>query len=153
LKELGLHTTLQTNGRFVWSEFREQLLPLTDLVMIDMKVADGEMHREYTGRDNALVWANLEALLREKPGAALPRIPLIPGFTAPRGNLEALSRRFQELGVRKCSLLPYNPTWFHKAASIGKPIDARLSPHLMTPEVLAVCREIFSWAENSANNL
>jgi pyruvate formate lyase activating enzyme len=153
LKELGLHTALQTNGMFVWSAFREQLLPLADLVMIDVKVADGDLHREYTGQDNALVWANLEALLREKPEATLPRIPLIPGFTATRENLEALSRRFQELGVRKCSLLPYNPTWFHKAASIDKPVDAGLSPHLMTPAALATCREIFSWAENSAKNL
>ncbi len=46
LKELGLHTALQTNGMFVWSEFRERLLPLADLVMIDLKVADGERHRE-----------------------------------------------------------------------------------------------------------
>ncbi len=153
LKELGLHTVLQTNGMFVWSEFRERVLPLADLVMIDLKVADGERHREYTGQDNALVWTNLEALIREKPLAVVPRIPLIPGFTATRENLEALSRRLRELGVRKCVLLPYNPTWSHKAASIGKPIDARLSPHLMTPFALAVCREIFSWTENSANNL
>jgi pyruvate formate lyase activating enzyme len=147
LKKLGQHTALQTNGFFPWSAFREHLLPLVDLVMIDVKVADEEVHREYTGRDNTPVWANLEALLREKPGATWPRIPLIPGFTATRGNLTALSRRLQELGVKKCSLLPYNPTWIHKAASIGKPVDARLSPHLMTPEELAVCREIFAWAE------
>jgi len=153
LKELGLHTALQTNGMFVWSEFREQLLPLADLVMIDLKVADAEMHREYTGQDHALVWTNLESLLREKPRAALPRIPLIPGFTATPENLEALSRRLRELGVRKCALLPYNPTWFHKAASIGRAVDVRLSPHLMTPAELSVCREIFSWAKNSANNL
>jgi pyruvate formate lyase activating enzyme len=115
--------------------------------MLDVKIADGNLHRAYTGRDNALVWANLEALLGEKPGAALPRIPLIPGFTATRENLEAISQRFQEMGVRKCSLLPYNPTWFPKAASIGKPIDVRLSTHLMTPGELAACREIFFWTE------
>ena len=86
LKELGLHTTLQTNGMFVWSDFREKLLPLVDLVMLDVKLADGERHREYTGQDNGPVWANLEALLRERPGAVLPRIPLIPGFTADPGK-------------------------------------------------------------------
>ena len=138
---------------FVWSEFRERLLPLTDLVMIDLKVADGERHREYTGQDSGPVWANLEALLREKPAAVFPSIPLIPGFTGTRENLEAISCRLQELGVRKCALLPYNPTWFHKAASVGRAVDVRLSPHLMTPAALAACREIFSWTENSANNL
>lgn len=146
-KAQGLHTALQTNGIFVWAQFRERLLPFTDLVMIDVKVADGEMHREYTGLDNALVWANLEALVREEPARVLPRLPLIPGFTATRSNLEAISRRLQDLGIRKCSLLHYNPTWVHKATSIGKPIDPRLSPHLMTPEAMAVCREIFSWSE------
>ena len=83
----------------------------------------------------------------------MPRIPLIPGFTATPENLEAISRRFQELGVRKCALLPYNPTWPHKAARIGKLLDPRLSPHLMTPAALAGCQEIFAWAENSAENL
>jgi pyruvate formate lyase activating enzyme len=153
LKELSLFTALQTNGIFVWRDFRERLLPLVDLVMIDVKMADGERHREYTGLDNGLVWANLEALLKEKPEAALPRIPLIPGFTATRENLEAISRRFQETGVRKCALLPYNPTWFHKSASIGKPVAPGLSPHLMTSEALAVCQEIFSWVETSTSNL
>ncbi|MFA5098542.1 MAG: hypothetical protein WC490_08000, partial [Candidatus Margulisiibacteriota bacterium] len=126
---------------------REKLLPLVDLVMLDVKMADEEAHREYTGWDNGLVWANLEALLKEKPAGVLPRIPLIPGFTASRENLEALSHRFQEAGVRKCALLPYNPTWFAKAAGIGKPADTRLSSHLMTSEELAACRNIFSWAE------
>ncbi|MCL4500638.1 MAG: glycyl-radical enzyme activating protein [Deltaproteobacteria bacterium] len=147
LKELGLHTAIQTNGLFPWREFREKLLPLVDLIMIDVKLASSEKHREYTGRDNAVVWANLEALLREKPAAVLPRIPLIPGFTATRDNLTALSRRFRELGVKQCCLLPYNPTWVHKAASLGKPVDPRLSTHLMTAEELAACREIFAWAE------
>ncbi len=90
-------------------------------------MADGERHRQYTGRDNGPGWANLEALLRERPEAVWPRIPLIPGFTADRGNLEALALRLRDLGARKCVLLPYNPTWFHKAARIGKPVDPRLS--------------------------
>ena len=147
LKDLGLHTAIQTNGLFVWSEFKDKVLPLIDLVMLDVKLADGNLHREYTGRDNAQVWTNLAALLKEKPGVALPRIPLIPNFTATRENLEAISRRFQELGVKKCSLLPYNPTWFFKAASLDQPVDDRLSPHLMTAEELAACREIFRWAD------
>ncbi|MCL4503296.1 MAG: glycyl-radical enzyme activating protein [Deltaproteobacteria bacterium] len=147
LKELGLHTAIQTNGIFVWREFKEKLLPRVDLIMLDVKLASGEKHREYTGRDNAVVWANLGALLRENPGAVLPRIPLIPGFTATRENLTALSRRFRELGVKQFSLLPYNPTWVHKAASLGKSVDPRLSSHLMTAEELAACREIFAWVD------
>jgi pyruvate formate lyase activating enzyme len=147
LKELGIHTALQTNGCFLWENFRQKLLPQVDLVMMDLKLADGRKHRKYTGQDNSLIFANLRNLLQENPEGVLPRIPLIPGFTSTLENLQAISHRLRELGVHKCSLLPYNPTWFHKAESIGKPVDAIISTHFLTPEELATCRKIFSWAE------
>jgi pyruvate formate lyase activating enzyme len=147
LKELGLHTALQTNGSFQWEEFREKILPQVDLVMVDVKMADGRKHQEYTGQDNAPILENLRRLLQEKPDAVLPRIPLIPAFTASSGNLEALANLFQGLGVQRCSLLPYNPTWFHKAESIDKSVEARLSPQMLTAAEIACCRELFSWAE------
>ncbi len=147
LKELGLHTALQTNGCFLWEEFRQKLLPQVDLVMMDLKLGDGRKHRQYTGQDNSLIFANLRNLLQENPESVLPRIPLIPGFTATLENLQALSHLLRELGVHKCSLLPYNPTWFHKAESIGKHVDVRMSTAFLTPEELATCRKIFAWAE------
>lgn len=147
LKDLGIHTALQTNGCFLWEEFRQKLLPQVDLVMMDLKLADGKKHREYTGQDNSLIFANLRNLLEENPQRVFLRIPLIPGFTATLENLQALSQLLQELGVKRCSLLPYNPTWFHKAESIGKHVDARISTHFLTSEELAACRKIFAWAE------
>lgn len=147
LKELGIHTALQTNGCFLWEEFRQKLLPQVDLVMMDLKLADGKKHREYTGQDNSLIFANLPSLLAENPQRVLLRIPLIPGFTATLENLQALSQLLQELGAKRCSLLPYNPTWFHKAESIGKHVDARICTHFLTSEELAACRKIFAWAE------
>jgi pyruvate formate lyase activating enzyme len=145
LQQLGLHTAVQTNGFFVWEEFRAKLLPHLDLVMMDVKVADACQHREYTGRDHAPVWANLEHLLAAKPTCLLPRIPLIPGFTATPDNLQALSSRLRALGVSRCVLLPYNATWFDKADAIGKPASPGLPTRLMTAAELAACREIFAW--------
>ncbi len=147
LKELGIHTALQTNGCFIWEEFRQNLLPQVDLVMMDLKLADGKKHREYTGQDNSLIFANLSNLLEEKPQRVFLRIPLIPGFTATLENLQALSQLLQELGAKRCSLLPYNPTWFHKAESIGKQVDPKISTRFLTSEELAACRKIFAWAE------
>jgi pyruvate formate lyase activating enzyme len=146
LKKLGLHTAIQTNGFFAWEEFREQLLPHLDLVMLDVKLADAAGHRHYTGRDHTPVWANLERLLAAKPSCLLPRIPLIPKFTATPHNLLALSGRLRRLGVRKCALLPYNATWFYKAEAIGKPAAPGLPTRLMTAAELAACQEIFAWA-------
>ena len=53
LKEQGIHTALQTNGCFLWGEFRQKLLPQVDLVMMDLKLAEGKKHREYTGQDKS----------------------------------------------------------------------------------------------------
>jgi pyruvate formate lyase activating enzyme len=147
LKARGLHTAIQTNGSFLWQEFREKILPHADLIMVDVKLADGCKHRQYTGQDHGLVLANLCHLLEEKPAGVLPRIPLIPGITATAENLQALAHLFRELGVKRCSLLAYNPTWFHKAEGTGREVDPGLSQHLITPGELAACREIFSWAE------
>jgi pyruvate formate lyase activating enzyme len=147
LKELGLNTAIQTNGSFPYDEFRQKLLPLVDLVMLDLKMADREEHRRYLGQDNARIIANLGNLLQEGPARVLPRIPLIPGYTMDPENLEALSRLLQDAGARRCALLPYNPTWFHKAESIGKPPPADLPARMLTPEEVQTCWNIFSWAE------
>ena len=147
LKELGLHTAIQTNGVFSWDEFRQKLLPLVDLILVDLKLADGPEHRRYTGQDNERIIANLHHLLAEDPSKVLPRIPLIPGFTATTENLTALSRLLQEVGATRCGLLPYNPTWFHKAESLGKKVDARMPARMLTPDELRACRELFSWAK------
>ena len=58
-----------------------------------------------------------------------------------------LANLFRELGVKRCSLLAYNPTWFHKAEGTGSEVNPELSQHLITPDELTACREIFSWAE------
>jgi pyruvate formate lyase activating enzyme len=143
LKEWGIHTALQTNGLFVWEEFQEKILPWVDLILFDVKLADARNHLEYTCQDNLHIQANLARLVQVKPSSVLPRIPLIPEFTATQENLQALSVWFQEIGVRQCSLLPYNPTWAHKAESLGKKMDSRLSTRMLTQTELKRWRNFF----------
>ena len=152
LKDSGIHTAIQTNGFFAWEEFGEKILPYVDLIMFDVKLADADKHREYTGQSNELILANLKNLLSEtrrggagRAEAVLPRIPLIPGFTATVENLRSISDLLKGLGVKKCSLLPYNPTWISKAENFGKNVDPRLSSHLLTPQELKKYQDIFSW--------
>lgn len=146
LKQQGIHTALQTNGFFDWPEFWS-VLPYLDLIMFDVKLADSEEHRKYTGRENGPALENLSKLLQARPEIVLPRIPLIPGLTATFHNLQGISRLLQGLGVRRCSLLPYNPTGFVKADRIGRSVPWELPRRLMTPTEEQCCQEIFSWAE------
>jgi len=143
LKERDIHTTLQTNGFFDWGEFQEKILPWVDLILFDVKLADARNHLEYTCQDNLRTQANLAHLVQVKPSSVLPRIPLIPEVTATQENLQALSDWFQEIRVRQCSLLPYNPTWAHKAESLGRKMDARLPIQMFTPAELNRWKNFF----------
>jgi len=147
LKQQGIHTALQTNGFFDWPEFAGRLLDFVDLIMFDIKLANPTEHLKYTGRENGLILANLARLAQARPDAVLPRIPLIPGITSTEGNLREISRVLQKLRLQRCSLLPYNPTGYSKAAHIGKSISPRLSRRMLSAPEEQQCQEIFSWAE------
>jgi pyruvate formate lyase activating enzyme len=147
LKQHGIHTVLQTNGFFDWQDFAGEVLDYLDLIMFDVKLADSREHLDYTGQENRLILANLARLLEARPQAVLPRIPLVPGLTAQEGNLRALSRLLRDLGVTRCSLLPYNPLGFSKAVHLGKSVFPGLCQRLMSLEEEERCRDHFLWAE------
>jgi len=123
LRREGVHVALQTCGEFEWGPFAAELLPWVDLVHFDLKLADAEAHRRYTGRDNARVLENFRALARAAPERLLPRVPLVPGITATRENLEALGRLVRGAGCPRHLLLPWNPGALAKRAALG------LAPH------------------------
>ena len=147
LKKQRIHTAIETNGFFNWSEFEEKLLPWVELIMFDVKLMDSKMHLKYTGQKNHIILENLAKLIRQRPDDVIPRTPLIPDITATTENLKAISELYQSLGIKRCALLPYNPTGFSKVENIGKKVSPVLSKHMMKPEEERKCREIFSWVE------
>jgi pyruvate formate lyase activating enzyme len=73
-----LTTFVDTNGHAlprVWDE----LLPVTDGFMVDLKALDPEVHRRFTGRDNALVLDSIR-YLHEHARLHEVRLLLVPGF-------------------------------------------------------------------------
>jgi len=148
IKKEGMHTAIQTNGFFRWSEFKEKLLPWLDLIMFDVKLAEAQAHQKYTGQKNDVILENLAKLIKERPQAVIPRTPLIPGITATTQNLKAISKLYQSLGIKRCALLSYNPTGFSKAENIGKKISPLLSRHMMSSEEERKYQQIFSWARH-----
>jgi len=100
LKRHGVHTALDTCGQCSW-ETLEALLPHTDLVLYDLKEADPENHRQFTGTTNARILENLKSLARFMREWGLPRelwirTPLIPGCTATAGNLKRIGEFIRE---------------------------------------------------------
>jgi pyruvate formate lyase activating enzyme len=124
LKMRQLHLVVETCGEFDGAWFADALLPLVDLVYFDVKLADAGQHRQHTGHDNQRILDNLQRLVRLAPERVEVRVPLVPGITATVENLQAVAVALRRFGVRRATLLPYNPLGRSMAAALGRKLPA-----------------------------
>lgn len=114
-----MHTAIETSGYCEHTLFREVISRIS-YIMMDFKLADPELHKRYTGRDNGPILRNLDWLC----GSGLPfviRVPLIPGVTDSESNLEAIARRLKHAkALAGVELLPYHKTAGAKYSMIGQ---------------------------------
>ncbi len=89
------------------SEMVETVASCIDCFYVDCKDTSPEIYRLYTGKDNALMLANLERLLAlVGPERITVRLPLIPEFNSERDR-ELSRERLYALGVRNFDLFTY----------------------------------------------
>ena len=98
------------------------MVAAVDYVMMDLKLADDEAHRRYTGVSNAPILENL-AILRKSGKPFLLRTPLIPNITDTDENLAALAAI---VGNDPWEKLAYHSAAEGKHARLGLPY--RLAP-------------------------
>lgn len=72
----GLHTCVDTAGNVPWEAF-EQVLPVTDLFLYDVKAYSPQTHRQWTGVGNERILENLRRLAARAD--IWIRIPFVPG--------------------------------------------------------------------------
>jgi pyruvate formate lyase activating enzyme len=129
-RERGISTVVETALALDESAV-DMVRPWVDLFLVDLKLADPEAHRSWTGFSNETVRKNLERLVRQ--GAAVQaRIPLIPDVTATEDNLRALGRYVRSLnGHVPIELVNFNPLARDKYRRMGAPycFDGRTSPY------------------------
>jgi len=104
----GLHTTIETALQGSW-DIIEAFIPLTDLFIVDLKLADSQLHQEYIGRGNELIRENYRRLAARGLDL-LTRIPLVPRVTARSDNIKALAAFIRD--CRPCArveLINFNP--------------------------------------------
>jgi pyruvate formate lyase activating enzyme len=99
----GMHRALQTSGFAELKDFK-QVLAETDYVLFDLKIADREIHRKYTGEYNDSILRNYACLLESGIPHSV-RVPLIPGITDTHENIKALAKITQKSPVE---LMRYN---------------------------------------------
>jgi pyruvate formate lyase activating enzyme len=148
----GLRTAIETCLQGPWSVL-ESFLPITDLFIVDLKLGDAQLHREYTGHDNGLIQENYCRLAGLKPDM-LTRIPLIPGITARPENIRAIARfvrgcnpgsrveliNFNPLAENKYRLMNRDPEFFRAMVPLNPDELAGLNA-LLEAEGLSVVRE------------
>ncbi len=92
-KEAGIHTAIDTSG-LCSREALDRVLPWTDLVLYDLKLADSQEHKQWTGVDNGRILENFRYLLARKNDLGYVvwvRTPIIPGATDSDDNIRALA--------------------------------------------------------------
>jgi pyruvate formate lyase activating enzyme len=113
----GVGVGLQTCGVFSWQAFAPHV-PLFEFIHYDLKVMDRDAHRELAGGDNRGILENARHLVAAGAPVVF-RLPVVPGFTDARANLEEVAAFLRELGVEHLHLLPYHAMGEIKSARLG----------------------------------
>ncbi len=145
LKDEGIHTLIETSGMFNLKKFFEHIYPYLDLIYMDIKIFDRELHRKYTGVYNDTILKNFAVLngkYLEGGVEILPRVPLIPGITDSDDNLRQIASFLVKNSAMKVEVLPYNPTWVPKLFKLGR--ESTYTNEVWMPqERVEYAREIF----------
>lgn len=119
LKELGIHTALDTAGSLPISNQIKELLQYTDLVILDIKHINDEKAKDLTGFSNK---NNLEfaKYLNNINKPMWIRQVLVPGYTDDKFDLQKLKSFIDTLkNVEKVEILPYHNLGMFKWEELG----------------------------------
>lgn len=123
-KEAGVHTALDTCG-FCQRSVLEELLPVTDIFLYDLKLFDEEAHQKFTGQSNKMILENFEWLWKacKETGTRIwVRTPIIPGATDTDENIRALAGVVKDK-VEKWELCAFNNLCLDKYERLGRDWD------------------------------
>lgn len=115
----GIHEEIRSHGAGTLLSEYEELLSVTDLVLLDIKHMDAEAHRKLTAHSNEAVFAFLE-FLEEKQIPVWIRRVAVPGYT---DSEEELLRLGEYIGgfsnLQAVEVLPYHTMGLSKYKEMG----------------------------------
>ena len=125
-KAKGVHTTLDTSGQpfkndAAYIEKLDELLKYTDLVMLDMKAFDNELHKELTGCENENILQFAKHVSDTGTAMWIRRV-LVPNVTDSEEDLTRTAEFIKTLDtVEKVEVLPYHTLGLFKWAKLNLP--------------------------------
>jgi len=143
-KEKGIHTAIET-CMHAPPETMDAFAEVTDQILADIKLIDPIRHVKATGTGNALILENIRRLSGRSD--LLLRIPLIPGFTADRENLEGIAAFIASLDVDvkpPVQLLNFNPMCREKYDSLRRTYGFDTNQRALAREKIRECESIMA---------
>lgn len=120
LKEIKIHTCLDTCGYVDLSDDIKNAITLCDLVMLDIKHLDSQMHLKLTGKDNKKVLDFLDYLYSINKKTRIRQV-LVPSFTTDEKYIDKLIEFLDKYRtiIEKVELLPYHKMGIEKWQKLG----------------------------------
>lgn len=113
LKAHNIHICLDSNGG-IWNKHVEELLSLTDLVLLDIKQFNPERHRLLTGRSNEQT-LRTAAWLEQHQRPFWLRYVLVPGYSDAEEDIRKLGETLGKYqSIQRVEILPYHRLGVHK---------------------------------------
>lgn len=119
LREQGIHICLDSNGG-LWNDDVEELMKLTDLVLLDVKEFNPIRHQSLTGRSNEET-LRMAAWLESQKKPFWLRYVLVPGYSDFEDDIHQLGEALGKYQmIQRVEILPYHILGAHKYESMGK---------------------------------
>lgn len=142
----GFHTCLDTSG-ICWPGLKgkiDEVLDHTDLVMLDIKHIDSEVHKSLTGQKNTGI-LDFARHLNDRKIPVWIRHVVVPGIT---DNQNALARLGNFLGtlsnVKALDVLPYHTMGLSKYKELGIPYPLERIPPAQKAEAVKARNQILA---------
>ena len=136
-KAKNIHTALDTSGIVFTKEnahLYDKLLDACDLVMLDVKHSDNEMHKHLTGSPVTPVFSFLD-YLEEKQKRVWIRHVIVPDITYTIEQLSNLGKRLKKYTcIEKVEVLPYHTLGISKYEALGIEYPLGNTPQLTTTD-------------------
>ncbi len=141
VKSSNFTTAIDTSGCVPWESI-EKTLEFCDLYLYDIKCADPNIHKEFTGNDNFIILSNLKKL--SDLGKRLwIRTPVIPGFNDNVEEITAIADIISSLrSVEQATLMPYHSFGADKYVPLGMNYAYDITKKV-TPESMETFENIF----------
>lgn len=149
VRDRQLNTAVNTSG-FIDADKVKELLEVTDLVLLDLKIIDPEKHLALTGVDNSLI-LKFARYLSDIGKPAWIRHVLIPGITTGEEDIRQLAEFIKGLdNIKKVELLPYHDFGRPKWEKLGCPYPLAGVPLPSAQEVKAITEKYRHYGLNVA---